>query len=75
MGKGKKNQSLLEQILAPVRQWLLEEGRCMTCGGELSRGEKKTVGGKEVISCSCGESYLYLPKANLYKRLSPNKYV
>lgn len=66
---------LWQQIVAPLQQWLLEQGRCVGCGTSLSRGKKETTRGGEIIACSCGESYLYLPKANLYKRLTANKYV
>ncbi|HUW24864.1 MAG TPA: hypothetical protein VMW04_04620 [Patescibacteria group bacterium] len=66
---------LWQQIVAPLQQWLLEQGRCVACGTLLSHRRKEAVRGNEVIACSCGESYLYLPKANLFKRLTPNKYV
>jgi len=66
---------LWQQIVAPLQQWLLEQGRCVGCGTLLSSRKSETKSGGEVIACSCGESYLYLPKTHLFKRLTPNKYV
>lgn len=64
---------ITQQVVAPLQQWLLEQGKCLTCGEALKpevKGSKATV-----VKCPCGETYLYLPKANLYKRLNANKYV
>lgn len=54
------------QIIVPIQQWLLEQGKCLACGRKLRGGE--------VIKCPCGESYLRLPRANLLKKLTANKY-
>ena len=66
---------LWQQIVAPLQQWLLEQGRCVGCGSLLSPKKNVAKPGGEVIVCACGESYFYLSKANLFKRLTPNKYV
>lgn len=70
-------KTVLKQIIGPIQQWLLEEGKCVSCGGALSSQLKgsKVESGDEVISCPCGQNYLYMPKAKLYKRLTANKYV
>jgi len=62
-----------QQIVAPLQQWLLEQGRCLNCGATLKPKAKNA--GATVVKCTCGETYLYLPEANLYKRLNTNKYV
>ncbi len=62
------------QIIAPIQQWLLEQGKCAVCGGELPRGKKITGEKGERVTCSCGQAYLYLPEAKLYKRLARNQY-
>jgi len=69
-------KTILKQIIGPIQQWLLEEGKCVSCGGSLAPHFKRShvEAGAEVISCPCGQVYLYLPKAKLYKRLSANKY-
>jgi DNA-directed RNA polymerase subunit RPC12/RpoP len=64
-----EKRSILQQIFAPVQQWLLEQGKCVACGGDLSAGEREPIAGGEVITCPCGEQYFHLPKAQLYKRL------
>jgi DNA-directed RNA polymerase subunit RPC12/RpoP len=70
-------KTILKQIIGPIQQWLLEEGKCVSCGGALSAHLKgnEVESGAEVISCPCGQTYLYLPKAKLYKRLTANEYV
>ena len=67
---------ILEQIIGPIQQWLLERGKCVTCGESLSSFPQRTLVGSEakVVDCPCGQTYLYLPQANLYKRLTANKY-
>jgi DNA-directed RNA polymerase subunit RPC12/RpoP len=70
-------KTVLKQIIGPIQQWLLEEGKCVSCGGALSSHLKGNgiESGTEVINCPCGQNYLYMSKAKLYKRLTANKYV
>lgn len=64
-----KKQSILQQIFAPVQQWLLEQGKCAHCGQSLAKGKKEMTREGEVVICRCGQAYFYLPQANLYKKL------
>ncbi len=57
------------QVIAPIQQWLLEQGKCAVCGEELPAGKKLPGEKGELVVCPCGKEYFYLPKAKLYKRL------
>ncbi|HUV72332.1 MAG TPA: hypothetical protein VMW25_04930 [Clostridia bacterium] len=63
-------KTIQRQIVAPLQQWLLEQGRCVVCGQGLSKGSREKVSGGVVVGCSCGQQYFYLPKGKIYKRLN-----
>lgn len=60
---------MLKNLIAPIQMWLLSQGRCVGCGQKLASGVKKTIKGKETITCaSCGRIFIYQASTSSYRR-------
>lgn len=49
---------MIKNIIAPIQAWFLSQGRCAGCGTSLLDSKKKTVKGKEVVTCKCKRIYI-----------------
>jgi len=60
---------MFKNVIAPVQAWLLSQGRCVGCGGELS--ENKTTAhpqGEKVVCKKCGRIFIKEKTSGKYRR-------
>ena len=49
----------MKQLIKNIQDWLLEDGRCTSCGSALAEGVKERYGNETYIVCSCLRLYVY----------------
>ncbi len=59
---------MFKNLISPIQAWLLSQGRCVGCGNDLSKGEKKEVRGQMTVTCSCGRIFIHDSETNNYRR-------
>ena len=59
---------MFKNLISPIQAWLLSQGRCVGCGNDLSKGERKEVRGQQTVTCSCGRIFIHESEGNKYRR-------
>ncbi|MDD3999039.1 MAG: hypothetical protein PHR98_02990 [Candidatus Shapirobacteria bacterium] len=59
---------MFKNLISPIQAWLLSQGRCVGCGEELSKGQRKMVRGQTTVTCRCGRIFIHTPKTDTYRR-------
>ena len=59
---------MFKNLISPIQAWLLSQGRCVGCGEELSRGQRKVVRGQTTVTCRCGRIFIHNHQTDTYRR-------
>lgn len=59
---------MFKNLISPIQAWLLSQGRCVGCGSDLSKGERKDVRGQTTVTCNCGRIFIHDSSTNKYRR-------
>jgi len=59
---------MIKDLIAPIQAWLLSQRRCVGCGENLVKGQRRQVRGQTTVTCRCGRIFIHDPKNNTYRR-------
>jgi DNA-directed RNA polymerase subunit RPC12/RpoP len=60
---------MLKNVIAPVQNWLLSQGRCVGCGTDLSEGKStKHDQGEKIVCKKCGRIFIKESVTGKYRR-------
>jgi hypothetical protein len=49
---------MLKKLIQPLQLFLLNQGKCVACGSNLSTQKTYKKGNKNLIKCRCGRIYV-----------------
>ena len=58
-----------KSVIQPIQDWLLSNGKCITCGRNLLLQKRKRLNGHFLVSCACDKKFLYDPKNTSFEKV------
>ena len=59
---------MIKNLISPIQAWLLSQKRCVGCGRDLSKGERKLIRNNITVTCQCGRIFIYDDSKKTYRR-------
>lgn len=67
---------MFKNVISPIQNWLLSQGRCVGCGKPLAEAKsKKGKNSQKQLTCDCRRVYILDSKTNEYRRALPKEVV
>ena len=57
-----------QSVITPIQKWLLAQGKCVSCGKDLTEEERVPSNGHFLITCECRRVFVWEPAQELYRR-------
>lgn len=59
---------MIKHLIAPIQNWLLNQGRCVACGELLKKCKKKELNNISLVTCRCGRMFVFDQSSSVYRR-------
>lgn len=65
---GHKSETMnSESVITSMQQWLLAQGKCVSCGKDLGDVDRIPDNGHFLITCKCRKVFVWEPTTRIYR--------